>query len=83
MKSAHTRLKKKPNEWLSGWVVEVHRHYTKTRATRSRTQTSLRLSSNRLCYETYLKKWWRKCIVVLLFCLMYVLFAILHPLVVR
>ena len=41
MKNAHKRLKKKRNRWLSGWVVEVHRHHTKAPSPGSRTQNVL------------------------------------------
>ena len=83
MKSAHKRPKKKLNGWLSGWVVEVHRHHAKAPAPGSRTQKSLGLSSSRLCYSTYVEKWWRKCVLVLLLRFMCVQFAIPHPSVVR
>ena len=41
MKSGHKRPKKKPNGWLSGCVVEVHRHQAKAPAPGSRTRKSL------------------------------------------
>ena len=44
------RPQKKRKGLLSGWVVKVHRHHAKAPAPRSRTQKSLRLSSNSLCY---------------------------------
>ena len=82
-KSAHRMPKKKVNGLLSGWVVEVHQHHAKAPAFGSRTPKTLGLTSNRLCYGTYVEKWWRKCVVLLLFYFMCLLFAIEHPSVVK